>query len=319
MTGYTDGVLGRRIHVNDPWRGPTTISLRHVPLLMYAFPPPQATGRNDEYEVAADSDGDGVVDFDEILRFGTDHNRSDSDSDWVPDKEEIELSVFDPKHGFSYVGDARDQIDGDAYAPERDRDSDDGGCADGLEDLDRDGNIEPSSHETSPYERKDDGCVSGFSRLFFDVTTPHGNGSTHGIHDLHGEFSLTPNDAGELVGSGVFYYRFEGEDRHPGVSCDIGYWPATGAVWSSPLTGRNEDGFIIVDKSLPSPPYDVSYTECGLTSTEVSTIEWMGASGAPIDGVYDQTINYDVAPGTGEHWLQVHIEQATPAPPLRSD
>jgi len=51
--------------------------------------------RNDEVSVSADSDGDGIVDFDEFNRFHTSQWSSDTDADGVPDKKEINSYVFD--------------------------------------------------------------------------------------------------------------------------------------------------------------------------------------------------------------------------------
>jgi hypothetical protein len=285
MYGYSAGLFGRRIHVNDPWRGQVTLSASSVPLLMYAFPNPNATGRTDEPAISSDGDGDGVVDFDELLRFGTSAHEADTDGDEVRDKDEIRLSMFDPDHGYAFLSDARDAIDGDLDPPELDRDSDDGGCADGLEDLDKDGK-----------------------------TVPHESGYQHLIHEMDGSFSLKPDGSGGLAGSGSFSYYLEGEDVHPGGACDRGYWPRAGVEWSGPLTGTIDDGFVIVDAAPDSPPFTTSYVECGVVGTAEGVVEWGGLSGQLEDGVYDERFDYPVAPGTGEHYLLWHIEQATPEP-----
>jgi hypothetical protein len=248
-----------------------------------------------------------------LLRFGTSAHEADSDGDEVRDKDEIRLSMFDPDHGYAFLSDARDAIDGDLDPPELDRDSDDGGCVDGLEDLDKDGKI-AGAGETSPFERQDDGCVSGFSRLYYDVTVPHESGYQHLIHEMDGSFSLKPDGSGGLAGSGSFSYYLEGEDVHPGGACDRGYWPRAGVEWSGPLTGTIDDGFVIVDAAPDSPPFTTSYVECGVVGTAEGVVEWGGLSGQLEDGVYDERFDYPVAPGTGEHYLLWHIEQATPEP-----
>ena len=51
--------------------------------------------RNDEASVSTDSDGDGIMNFDEAYRFHTSAYSSDTDGDGVPDKKEIISYVFD--------------------------------------------------------------------------------------------------------------------------------------------------------------------------------------------------------------------------------
>ena len=98
-----------------------------------------------------DSDKDGITDFDEVFRFGTNPYSSDSDSDKVYDKDEIysytilERALFDLKG--SYVGETADlsqmllivgieseymsDVDGDGLRAEMDPDSDNDGILDG--------------------------------------------------------------------------------------------------------------------------------------------------------------------------------------------
>ena len=108
---------------------------------------------SDEPDIRTDVDQDGVVDFDERVRFKTISHKPDSDDDGISDKREIRASVFDPEHG--YARDQRDELaiediaalahreardsDGDKKAMELDLDSDGGGCDDGQEDANRDG------------------------------------------------------------------------------------------------------------------------------------------------------------------------------------
>jgi hypothetical protein len=56
--------------------------------MIWTYPAPAA--RAQEPQVSKDSDGDGLVDFDENERFRTAPNNKDSDKDGVPDKEDIE-------------------------------------------------------------------------------------------------------------------------------------------------------------------------------------------------------------------------------------
>lgn len=135
------------------------------------------TVRSDEPEIRSDRDGDGVVDFDEIHRFGTNPDQQDSDGDGVNDKQEVRASVWDPEHGYHNsvmkmevtASDASTEAaaanvslsgrdaDHDGKAMELDPDSDNGGCNDGKEDLNANGKRE--TNETSNFDRQDDECA----------------------------------------------------------------------------------------------------------------------------------------------------------------
>lgn len=82
-----------------------------------------------------DSDADGLIDVDEELRFSTLETKGDSDHDGVSDKTEIWSYVF----GRGIVPRIAD-IDGDGLRAEKDEDSDNDNCKDGLEDLNSNGN-----------------------------------------------------------------------------------------------------------------------------------------------------------------------------------
>ncbi len=102
-----------------------------------------------------DSDGDGITDFDEVYRFGTNPNSVDSDSDAVYDKDEIYSYTIRERSTLifsgSYKGEKADlrkltvikgiedeylaDVDGDGLRAELDPDSDNDGLLDG-EDLD---------------------------------------------------------------------------------------------------------------------------------------------------------------------------------------
>ncbi|NLB64795.1 MAG: hypothetical protein GX801_11960, partial [Fibrobacter sp.] len=55
----------------------------------YYIPPPFVTGRSANPSVFIDTDGDGIVDFDEIKRFDTDPLNPDTDRDGISDYQEI--------------------------------------------------------------------------------------------------------------------------------------------------------------------------------------------------------------------------------------
>lgn len=99
-----------------------------------AAPVAGLTGRNTDPKVALDADGDGISDFDEEKRFLTDKTKVDTDNDKVPDK--IEVVSYRYPSPVRAVG---PDVDGDDLRTERDPDSDNGGCKDGQEDINRDG------------------------------------------------------------------------------------------------------------------------------------------------------------------------------------
>jgi len=152
------------IRVFDPWFNPGygAITWREYfqsTAAWYHFPPDTGIPtRVDEPGVTADSDGDGLVDFDEINRFNTDPNNDDSDFDEVTDKNDIKGYCFNDDG--SYFRRERD-IDGDGAAKELDPDNDntnDVSAHDGCEDTNKDGLFQ-SGTETHPFYGDDDYTV----------------------------------------------------------------------------------------------------------------------------------------------------------------
>lgn len=64
--------------------------------------------RMSDYRVHYDSDGDGVVNFDEEVRFKTDPFKSDSDDDGIADKKEIYSYAYNPKSPCTNCGEKYD-------------------------------------------------------------------------------------------------------------------------------------------------------------------------------------------------------------------
>lgn len=133
-------------------------------------------GVKHEPNFSTDADKDRVTDFDEVERFLTDPRNPDSDGDGVRDFEDIASSVFEVKHGHGYaythaVGGPGRDYDHDQLPPERDVDSDGGGCNDGVEDRDKDGMYEAG--ETSNFDDTDEGCtgVDGVIRYTIIATS----------------------------------------------------------------------------------------------------------------------------------------------------
>ena len=127
------------------------------------FMAPQVVGsvRMSDSLIHRDSDGDGVMDYDEFYRFGTDSTKFDSDGDGIDDKTEIlSYTILEPISGDSsgiqkgITNLKYADIDMDGYRAECDIDSDNGGVSDGLEDLNKNGMQD--GDESSPYDADDD-------------------------------------------------------------------------------------------------------------------------------------------------------------------
>ena len=163
VTGYEVKAGRRLVAVNDPWPGRAYVAdidknkLPPSDFNLWLMPAaPQV--RQQEASVTSDSDSDGVVDFDESERFKTNPNDADSDGDLLPDKQDIVSGVFDPTYGYAgHVGSklGRD-FDRDGNPSERDKDSDEGRCMDGLEDKSLNGHRD--ENETWNFNRDDDRC-----------------------------------------------------------------------------------------------------------------------------------------------------------------
>lgn len=112
----------------------------------YYIPPPYDFGRGAKYEIFMDSDGDGVVDFDEKERFRTNPQNPDSDGDGIGDYQEIlDYKMCETHSGYfvsannpfsnnsllPYV--LASDFDGDGLHVAIDRDSDGDGYCDGQE------------------------------------------------------------------------------------------------------------------------------------------------------------------------------------------
>ncbi|MCL5096996.1 MAG: hypothetical protein M1608_05610, partial [Candidatus Omnitrophica bacterium] len=147
--------------------------------------------RKSDPGIAQDSDGDGLCDFDEIERFGTDPDDLDSDRDGINDKTEVWSYLF----GTGRVP-RKPDIDGDGMRAEMDPDSDNDGCLDGEEDVNGNGTLGANilgtlwkeADETDPFY-KQTYTLSG-----------HANRSTISFYErVSTEWSLE-----ELVVSGVW-------------------------------------------------------------------------------------------------------------------
>ncbi len=308
--GYADSLLGLRLHVNDPWTGQRVIRASRLPATMYAIPPVAATGRVDEIGVAADSDGDRVVDFDEVERFKTLPGNVDSDGDELNDKNEIKLSMFDDDHGLAVNKDGRDDLDGDGKAPELDADTDDGGCVDGLEDLSLNGSISPDLEETSPFEPEDDRCISGKFRLVSnsDSVTEHQIVHTEILHEV--AISMKPMEDGTVEGSGVSdYFAYT-------VNISIGrcvtYTGPFELSWPVTITGRFVDEVLSFEVDPSSQTIIVTPTgTCGGDPFPYVVPHFVGWAEITFDdGVYEYSADTPhIPPDTGNTHVELKLEQ----------
>ena len=175
------GMEERYLHVLDPWHenGIFWISILIAPENhYYIFPPSSgAPMRCDEPEISMDTDGDLLVDFDEINRFETDPNLEDTDEDGLNDMKDMYGYLFD-LYGNHSPGE-RD-MDGDGAPKELDPDNDreeNDGLNDGCEDVNRDGWYNTDGSESDNFNASDDFtvlspiCFNGHIRLASEITT----------------------------------------------------------------------------------------------------------------------------------------------------
>ena len=226
VTGYEVTGGRRLISINDPWEnqayrddvdGGATVQLWLMPAKPTVF--------RQEAGVTADSDGDGVVDFDETERFQTDPNNKDSDGDQLPDKQDVITGVFDPKWGYAVAGHSpfgRD-FDSDGTPTERDKDSDDGGCMDGEEDTSLNGHRDGA--ETSNFNADDDSCAGWRGTMSVTRKWTYSNGVETGTATTAFSGVFVPDRNPQ-------HYDFECQGDNPPDDCPQ-IFLATGTItWS---------------------------------------------------------------------------------------
>jgi hypothetical protein len=144
FTGYAQ-ILGKQyVGVTDPWPGSTGWYLASAMRCdrYYPLPAGALVGTTGDPEVAADTDGDGVRDFDEgASRAFHCAGRLPIRTDQVPDKGEIRSYTF---HDLDHPGHDNNalqfaDLDSDGVRAENDCDSDDDSDFDGGEDIDGNG------------------------------------------------------------------------------------------------------------------------------------------------------------------------------------
>jgi hypothetical protein len=211
----------RYVWLNDPWHARSYLQrLDRLQVTAYFILPDEIHPASDEADLrsAVDGDRDGIIDFDEERRFGTDKRSINTDLDCVGDFAEIELSVFDELHGWGeYWGKALRKLgpssDGQARGdprawapgippesrqPELDIDADGGGLPDFVEDLDRDEVIERDRGESDPFDPSDDARkITGRLERIRDRDDP----PTHFVRTVAFEHDLGTQDDGRVTGT----------------------------------------------------------------------------------------------------------------------
>lgn len=212
-TGYYSFRGERYVRFNDPWHGMhDRMKLRRMNIIQYFILPGGERPPADESELRAqtDDDHDRILDWDERNRFHTFADKKDSDKDCIEDFDEIELSVFDERHGWgqhisslarglppSSDGAARRYRLRGAEAPEISNDSDGGGLPDFCEDLNGNGQIERDKGESDPFDPSDDKRkITGTHKWVLDRQDP----GFHGVQTREFEYDLHVAD-GKITGT----------------------------------------------------------------------------------------------------------------------
>lgn len=289
--GYHVSGGKRLVIVNNPWseagnagaRAP--IEFDKIPVSYYcrinAGAVPKINARRDEDSIRHDSDGDGVMDFDETMRFGTNPDDKDTDSDCIDDKDEIRHSMLVPRHGWALYrnkqgsdGHARDHkltLGADnvptAGRPELEMDYDGGGTPDLAEDTNFNGKLETDLGETDPFDSSDDSRkVTGTIDHVYEVTMqlPGNERYTSSFfrNNLHVDISLrTDQQTGKLTGTGkvkhVRFFQYQLKEETPCKTTTYNQ-TAPDREWTVELTGEflcfdGEDGKVLAIGASGTP------------------------------------------------------------------
>lgn len=314
ITGYYEDTSTRYVFINDPWWGVYAVDVDAVRWKYYWMTSPDSIPTLNDPEIGMDSDGDGIVDFDETNRFGTDPNDDDTDKDDLKDKDDLRASIYDEQWGYalsslSYFGRDYDQ---DGVKMELDEDSDGGGCFDGMEDFDLNGKYKEP--ETWNFDEKDDACFWGTYELLLDTTVAYDDGSHHQRLRTYVTFSVRAVEEGKLEGLAQIIYTHTGEftgDECSGTH-DIGtqYYQAD---LKGDFQKLPDDGGTLVNfQSTPErgPDYTIQWnTACPVEPEIYQGWAFPGLGGTLKDGVYDLFTDFSSSTGSDEFWQKIHMEQ----------
>lgn len=282
-TRYAEAANGEQyVGLNDPWYPEFRWQrLKELLVAHYYVLPAAGTARADTPEYLSppssangnDDDNDGVLNFDEIIRFSTDPKKSDTDMDCVPDLEEINNSVFDEKHGWgTYYTDLRGSqlptsrhhgSDGQARKnkpPELTSDSDDGGLPDAAEDLDLDGEKDPG--EGDRFDPSDDPTsITGYYRVFRNNFESEPGFTTEEVSEMYVDFNL--HAGGNGMFSGTANVRHNYRVSHdiagvPGGDCETDHhsdFIINEIQYTVAAKGHYECNALIIQADPPHAPF----------------------------------------------------------------
>lgn len=314
ITGYFEEDGERYVTINDPWWaewGPYSVEIAIIPWKYYWMTSPDSIPTLNDPEINMDSDGDGIVDFDETNRFGTNSNDEDTDKDDLKDKDDLRASIYDEQWGYalsslSYFGRDYDQ---DGVKMELDEDSDGGGCFDGMEDFDLDGKYKEP--ETWNFDEKDDACFWGTHEIYLESNNVSSDGNHHQLIRTFIKFSLRAVEDGKLEGLAQIMYTHTGEFNYPECS---GTHTIGTQYYQADLKGDFQklldDSTFVGFQAMPDhgSPYVIQWiSSCPVENEEQAGWSWGGMGGALKDGVYD--IFNDFSSGTDTFWQKIHMEQ----------
>ena len=324
ITGYYEDTTTRYVMINDPWWGAYAVDLGAVAWKYYWMVSPDSIPVLNDPEISMDSDGDGIVDFDETERFGTDPNDEDTDKDNLKDKDDLRYSIYDEQWGYalaslSWFG--RD-YDRDGIPMELDEDSDGGGCFDGMEDFDLDGKYDEDEGETYNFDEKDDACFWGTDEIVLDVTTVYDDGGSNHQYQRHfAKFSLKAAENGTLEGLARVYYTHTGEDLSDGCGLMV-LDGAEDQSWQVELSGTfqkmSDNSVLVSAQATPDrgPAYSMRWIggacEQFSEAVQFEGWAWPGLGGTLVDGVYDYYADMSstlTGNQSGDFWQEIHMEQ----------
>ena len=166
IAGYRLFADGRRqLQVYDPWRGVTWEAYGTLGAwCAYVSPAAAPDVRSDPPEIYSDLDGDGIMDWDEQVRFETLAGSRDSDGDNLVDKTDLREVVFKTTGVYNL---RQADMDGDSLRKENDPDNDNDEAPDGCEDGNLNGKFEPALLESDNFNAasKKTACGSGSGEM----------------------------------------------------------------------------------------------------------------------------------------------------------